>query len=61
MRVDVRVGVRIAVRADGWGACSAAHIIFIRPTEGIRSITALPLETWPTIGAPISRPLRYGA
>ena len=27
MRVDVRVGVRVDVRADGWGACSAAHII----------------------------------
>jgi len=26
---DVRVGVRVDVRADGWGACSAAHIIFV--------------------------------
>src|SRR5438105_15036163 len=27
---DVRVGVRVDVRAGGWGACSAAHIIFTR-------------------------------
>jgi hypothetical protein len=51
VRVDVRLGVRVDVRASGWGACSAAHIIFIRlAIEGIRSITDPPLETWPTIG-----------
>src|SRR5438552_2326199 len=29
VRVGVRVDVRVDVRADGWGACSAAHIIFV--------------------------------
>jgi hypothetical protein len=59
----VRVGVRVDVRASGWGACSAAHIIFIPlAIEGIQSITALPLERWLTIGggAPLAllRPCR---
>src|SRR5207253_10701295 len=40
VRVDVRLGVRVDVRASGSGACSAAHIIFIRRAiDVIRSIT----------------------
>jgi hypothetical protein len=34
VRVDVRLGVRVDVRASGWSACSAAHIIFIRLAFG---------------------------
>jgi hypothetical protein len=39
VRVDVRVGVRVDVRADGWGACSAAHIIFTLMTRTYTSVS----------------------
>ena len=40
--------MRVDVRASGSGACSAAHIIFIRLAIKVYEVLqALPLERWP--------------